>query len=141
MVMNYKAFSQELYDANDDAKELVIKWLGANNIKSWVNPDKYGIDLVSDEKKYEVEVKHNWRGSSFPFKDVHFPIRKLKFANKDSVFVMLNHERTHALIVDGKTFLEAPQVLKDTIYTKDEKFVEIQVENCTIVKIMDNGNE
>ena len=37
---------------------------------------------------------------------------------------MLNHERTHALLVDGQTFLDAPQVVKDTIYTKGEKFVE-----------------
>ena len=134
--MTYKPFSQELYDINDDAKNLVIKWLGVNGVEAWVNPDQYGIDLLSDEKKYEVEVKHNWRGESFPFRDVHFPIRKLKFANKNSVFVMLNHERTHALLVDGQTFLDAPQVVKDTIYTKGEKFVEIQVADCNVVKVM-----
>jgi hypothetical protein len=134
--MGYKPFSKELYDKNDDAKHLVIKWLRANGISAWVNPDDYGIDLLSDENKsYEVEVKHNWRGSKFPFGNVHFPLRKMKFANANSTFVMLNHERTHAFLVSGESFLNSPVITKSTIYTKNEKFVEVDVSNCEMVEL------
>ena len=74
-----------------------------------INPDEYGIDIIyqdeSDELKYfEVEVKHNWKGSRFPFPTVHFPKRKLKFANAQSSFAMLNSDRTHVLIITGDQF-------------------------------------
>jgi len=133
-----KPFDRELYDENDDAKNIVIKWLGANGVEAWVNPDDYGIDLLSSGgKQYEVEVKHNWRGENFPFTTVHFPKRKLKYANEDSHFFMLNHERTHVLWVWGYQFLQSPVVVKNTIYTQGEEFVEINVEDCTIYKMVE----
>ena len=135
-----KPFDRALYDENDDAKNIVIKWLGANGVEAWVNPDDYGIDLLSSGgKQYEVEVKHNWRGENFPFTTVHFPKRKLKYANEDSHFFMLNHERTHVLWVWGYQFLQSPVVVKNTIYTQGEEFVEINVENCTIYKMVEVG--
>jgi hypothetical protein len=136
MVMTYKPFSQELYNDNDNAKDLAIKWLGHNGIEAWVNPNTYGIDLMSNSLSYEVEVKHNWRGSSFPFKTVHFPYRKMKFAKDDSMFIMFNHERTHALMIDGKLVAGSKNVTKDTIYTKGEKFIEVDVSDCKIHKLV-----
>ena len=133
-----KPFDRELYDENDDAKTIVIRWLGANGVEAWVNPDDYGIDILSaGGKQYEVEVKHNWRGANFPFTTVHFPKRKLKYANENSHFFMLNHERTHVLWVWGYQFLQSPVVVKNTIYTQDEEFVEIKTEDCTIYTMVE----
>ena len=41
-----KPFSLELYADNDNAKDLVIKWLESKGCTAWVNPDQYGIDLL-----------------------------------------------------------------------------------------------
>ena len=125
-----KPFSIDLYDKNDDAKELVIKLLTSKGFKAWVNPDTYGIDIICQYADnpytyHEVEVKHNWKGESFPFKTVHIPTRKLKFANARSYFVMLNHERSHMLVIPGIQLLNSPVITKSTIYTNDEEFVEV----------------
>lgn len=144
--MTYKPFSPSLYKKDDSAKELVIKWLKAQDIDAWVNPDQYGIDVLSKDEYgvehcWEVEVKHNWRGPEFPFPSVHFSGRKKKFVkDPDSVsFAMLNHERTHVLIVKGQQLAKAELVTKDTIYTRDEKFIEIPIENCVILEMNLDG--
>jgi len=135
--MNYKPFSQPLYDKNDDAKLLVLQWLQANNIVAWINPDQYGIDLLSFDRSFEVEVKHNWKGETFPYASVHLPGRKIKFANSKSMFVMLNSDRSHALLVDGGTVAESPQITKNTVYSDGETFIEIDVSKCGLVKVVE----
>ena len=136
-----KPFSPELYADNDNAKELIIKWLNTDDENhAYVNPDQYGIDVICDTADarryfYEVEVKHNWNGAKFPFSTVHFPKRKMKFANKDSIFAMLNHQRTHVLLISGQQFLDASIVRKDTVYTRNEEFIEITVDDCKIVEL------
>lgn len=145
-LVTYKPFSPSLYKKDDSAKELVIKWLKAQDIDAWVNPDQYGIDVLSKDEYgvehcWEVEVKHNWKGPEFPFPSVHFSGRKKKFVkDPDSVsFTMLNHERTHVLIVKGQQLAKAELVTKDTIYTRDEKFIEIPIENCVVLEMNLDG--
>jgi len=41
--------------------------------------------------------------------------------------VMLNHERSHALFIDGEHFMAAPITNKDTKYSQNEAFVEIDI--------------
>jgi hypothetical protein len=138
-----KTFTKQHYDKDDNAKHQIIQWLEKMKFKAWVNPDQYGIDVLATKKmrkyEFEVEVKHNWKGDHFPFDTVHFAARKLKFAKptKFNWFVMLNDERTHALFVSGKVLLDSPVVKKDTIYTKNERFVEIQADRCTIENLKD----
>lgn len=134
--VGYKPFSKELYNENDDAKQLVIKWLESNGITAEVNKNRYGIDLVTDDKSYEVEVKHNWKGVEFPYEEVHFPYRKIKFATDDAIFVMLNHERTHAIIVGGEVLAKSEVVFKSTKYTRNEKFIEVKLSDCKIVELV-----
>jgi hypothetical protein len=127
-----KPFSIDLYEKNDDAKELVVKMLEDKGYMAWVNDDPYGIDIVCQDeqgecKYHEVEVKHNWKGDVFPFKTVHIPARKLKFANARSYFVMFNHERSHLLMIPGIQLLNSPVITKSTIYTEDEEFVEVTI--------------
>ena len=125
-----KPFSIDLYDKNDDAKELVVKILENKGYMAWVNDDPYGIDVVCQDDQgkctyHEVEVKHNWKGDVFPFKTVHIPARKLKFAHAESYFVMFNHERSHMLVIPGIQLLNSPVITKSTIYTENEEFVEV----------------
>jgi hypothetical protein len=136
-----KPFSPKLYAEDDVAKDQVIEWLQSQDWKAWANPDQYGIDVLAvdpygDEFKFEVEVKHNWKGPRFGFDGVHFSARKRKFASADyfTKFIMLNHERTHALIVEGVDFVASPVITKSTIYTENEQFVEVPVSKCTFIK-------
>lgn len=126
-----KVFSQEHYEQDDWAKYQMIEWLERKGYEAWVNPDKFGIDILATRWgrpfQFEVEVKHSWHGRLFPFEVIHFSARKRKFVSLDAEtwFIMLNHERTHALFVDGEHFFHAPLRNKNTKYSQNEAFVEI----------------
>lgn len=144
--MNYKPFSAELYKDNDDAKDLVLQWLVNKGYSAVINPDQYGIDILAekdgDKYEVEVEVKHNWTGPRFPFSEVDFPGRKRKFAKKNEFvwFFMLNHERTHGLIVDGFDFVNGELIRKNTSVMDEDLFVRIPTFNCKFVT-MEETNE
>jgi hypothetical protein len=134
-----KPFDINLYNQDDSVKGILCDWLRSKGFRAYVNPNKYGIDVLSnwfgDDTGIEVEVKHNWRSADFPYPTVHFASRKYKFleGNKQVKFVTFNHKRTHILIVDGKEFKKL--VTKNTIYTDGEAFFEIPIENCKIVSL------
>jgi len=132
-----KPFDPDLYANDDNAKEILIDWLGDHGFDNpHVNPDQYGIDVLAyrggEPYAFEVEVKHNWSGGWFPYKTIDFAYRKLKFAEgssaiplRNTFFVMFNHERTWALRVDAITFKASPVITKATIYTDKERFVRV----------------
>lgn len=136
-----KAFDQELYDQDDAAKFHVIDYLGRHDIVARVNPDPYGIDLLADKDgepyEVEVEVKHNWKGETFPFDSLHYSYRKAKFLNTTAnvKFITLNHEWTHAGIVDGNDLLDCRIVKKKTLYTQDEAFIEVPIDKVRWVAL------
>jgi hypothetical protein len=136
-----KPFDQELYDADDDAKLIVIEWLKAFDFDAHVNPDQYGIDILASKRKndyaFEVEVKHNWTGEYFPYETVHFSSRKQKFLDdaRQTFFVMLNHDLTHGLIVTREALKSSDHVRKDTKYTSDESFMSVPIERCGLVRL------
>ncbi len=129
-----KVFSQEHYDQDDWAKYQIIEWLEGKGYKAWVNPDQFGIDILATrwgrQFAFEVEVKHNWRGRYFPYEQIHFSARKKKFVALDveTWFVMLNHDRTMALLVDGEHILAAPIANKNTKYSQNEAFVSVDIQ-------------
>jgi hypothetical protein len=131
--MTSKPFSKIQYDADDDAKNQVGKFVaqhwGFTNVR--INPNRYGIDVLADDNGtptgIEVEVKHNWTGNLFPFQTVHFAARKTKFLGEcpQVYFAMLNHERTSMIVVDGSQFDEARLVCKNTGVTSNEWFLAL----------------
>jgi hypothetical protein len=131
-----KPFDKELYATNDPAKEYVIEWLTSKGYKAQVNPDQYGIDLlVSKGNRHsgiEVEVKHNWKGYMFPYRTVHVSLRKIKFfTNDDTHLLMLNDDWSCALSFTASQIRQAPIVVKNTIYTKSESFMELPTAQAT----------
>ena len=136
-----KPFDQELYDRDDAAKHLIIDYLARFNIIARVNPDPYGIDLLADKDgeayEIEVEVKHNWSGEKFQFNSLHYSARKVKFLNPRAnvKFITLNHEWTHAAIVDGDVLLNCKTVEKKTKYTESESFIEVPVDKVRWVSL------
>ena len=133
-----KPFSQDLYDADDNAKELVLQWLHRyHGHLNWrVNPDQYGVDLVCDtDWTMEVEVRHLFKGMKFPYDVVHLPWRKSKFNKDGAFFVIVNHERTHALVIDSHSVAAASTVWKDTKYTFRERFLAIPLHECLTINL------
>ena len=128
-----KVFDEAHFNEDDWAKYKVIRWLQKHGYEAWVNPDQFGIDVLAtkDGKAYafEVEVKHIWVDFDFPFDEVHFSARKLKFVSYPAEvwFVMLNNELTNSLFVSGEDFKNASVVRKNTVYSSDEMFVELPV--------------
>lgn len=135
-----KQFDQTLYDTDDPAKMLVIKWLESRDFNAWVNPDQYGIDVLAKKRKldyaFEVEVKHNWTGAEFPYDTVHFSARKEKFLDtkdgRQTYFVMLNNDLTHALMVPSSVLESSQIVRKDTKYTSNEEFISVPKSRCMV---------
>ena len=132
-----KPFDQSLYDADDNAKELVIQWLKRYGYELEVNSDQYGIDLVGFNNygrpiTIEVEVKHHWTGPAFPFPTVHVSARKRKFMQPGMYLVMVNHDRTHCLTLSYEALSWAKLVTKPTIYTTDEQFLQVDIDHTKI---------
>lgn len=140
----HKPFSTDQYDQDDNAKEQIIKYLESKSFTAWVNPDKYGIDVLATKMgldcKFEVEVKHNWETNNFPFDTVHFSARKLKFVSNYTWFVMLNSPRTQALFVAGEKILAAPIITKDTKFTTAEQFVSVRKSDCEFRSLINSSN-
>jgi hypothetical protein len=137
--MTLKQFSEAQYDADDNCKHDVIRFLEAQTWARFdlvVNRDKYGIDLVGECNGYqcgvEVEVKHAWSGEHFPFEDVHIAARKVKFIEcKPYVFyVIVNAERTQALIVTPESLDNIMLVKKPTVHTASEWFMQVPLHEC-----------
>lgn len=137
-----KPFSQDLYDKDDEAKEFVMLYFQERyGFIVYVNPDQYGIDLIVENARgtfeLEVEVKHGWKGEKFPFRSLHFAGRKIKFAKNPAHvhFITLNDDWTYGLLTSGETIAGAKVITKDTIYTKNEKFVEVPIDKCDLLRM------
>lgn len=140
-----KPFSKHLFDADDSAKHIVVDWLKDMKFDAEINEERYGIDVVSVPAGIvgiEVEVKHNWKGPTFPYDTLHYSWRKVKFLDvaEHVFFVTLNHEKNCMLIVSGDALARAAEqaVYKDTKYTSHEAFMEIPIADCEYVQL-NNG--
>lgn len=134
--MTLKPFDQATFNADDNAKHLIIDLFQHWNITMKVNGDQYGIDLIGKENDTgafiaaEVEVKHNWRGPHFPFDTVHYAARKIKFleiasTDRHVYFCTVNDDRTHCLILCATSIEQCKLVRKQTSVTNSEWFIEI----------------
>lgn len=125
----FKKFDNRLYEQNDNAKLVAIRYFTSIGKSAIVNPDTYGIDLIIDDDFYcEVEVKHSWDSDEFPFDTLQIPLRKMKFANLDkrSWFMVINKNRTRAIAVKHEDFLDSRIVNVPNKYMESgEKFIQV----------------
>lgn len=140
-----KPFSKHLYDNDDSAKHIIVDWLNGMGFQAEINPERYGIDVVSVPAGLvgiEVEVKHNWKGPTFQYDTLHYSWRKTKFLDSaESIFfITLNHEKDCMLIVGEDALQKAAKqaIYKDTKYTSHEMFMEIPIADCEYVQL-NNG--
>lgn len=133
-----KPFDKALYDQDDQAKLVVVDFLRGRRFVAWVNEDDYGVDVLADRDGYrwqfEVEVKHGWSGDEFPFNSLHYAARKLKWADEPRTwYCTLNDDWSRMIVVSGEVLAGCQVVVKNTIYTQGEPFVEVPLEECWLV--------
>lgn len=125
-----KKFERSVFEENDEKARDWCKSFFANSSRIdedyylTENPDKYGIDLIIRSKLnesfvagfVETEIKHNWKGSEFPFKTIDIPERKRKMfeKNENSFMCMWNSTGTHCLFIPGSEILKAQVIRKLT---------------------------
>ena len=130
-----KQFDQQLYNENDPAKYLIIKWLKDNDYNAIANPSKAGIAVLAkkDNINYyiEVEVKHNWDKYEFPFDTIDIAGRRDKIFKpkriESTYLFMLNSKRERFLILSAKDMLmNSQRINKTTKYTPNgEVFIRV----------------
>src|ERR1035437_2388632 len=103
--MTNKQFNKQVFDGVDNITRIyVIQHMESKGITFHDNPDKYGIDLISDGGiLLEVEQKAKaWKGHDFPFKTIHVLQRKEKWVNKGMIFAMVNEDFSRIAIISNK---------------------------------------
>ena len=138
-----KEFSQDLFNENDAACRAAAEGLktalGIDTLEN--NPNQFGVDLIGTKdgefvSYVEVERKLGWEGKKFPFATVNLPGRKKKYVDLvlPTQFVIFNKDFSYAVIVERDEVKYSPTKFISTIYSQGEKFYDIPISACKIVK-------
>jgi hypothetical protein len=144
-----KDFDQQLFDSNDgQARGRVMQFLRETwGLHVVHNSDQYGPDLVVFEglvPKYyvEVEVKHTWRGPTFPFPTVNLPQRKEKYSKLKlpCEYWILNSTMDHVIIIESSSLAKVIPVIVRNKYVADgEMFFQLPIEECDLFSLREMG--
>ena len=121
-------WSQQRHDESIWAQDLfvdILNYKTERNAK--VNDNIYGIDVVTDEYDFEVEIKHNWVGSEFIYDTMHYAARKRKFITPRSFFVTFNSDATRYFITHSSALKDQNIIMKDTKFSTLEPFIVVPV--------------
>jgi len=125
MIGNSKRFDKTLHQNNDPKSRQVVKeYFSTHGILIKDNPDKYGVDLISDDGTLQVEVEHRlvWVNDDFPYETVNLPERKAKYFVANSVaYVILSKDYSRMGIIDGKTIMK--YIVDENLKESSNKFV------------------
>lgn len=140
--MTYKPFNKELYDRNNmiaiqEAAEFLIENAGYHlTIPLADQKEKFkDYDFVINNKdgrckSVEVEVKEIWTESGKwqtpRWKTIDIPFRKKD--SKADFFIMFNKPLDTFAGIDMKKILNSDTYIKNTKYTKGEKFFAVHVD-------------
>ena len=139
--MRTKEFDQQLHDvydrcSTDVIKKYVLKKHDGAVVKKYPHGD-YGVDLfvkINSHSHYiEVEVKTSWKEGLFPYKSIHIPARKHKhlFLDHPVWFVVMRQDFRAFVYISGTDLVD--KVTKNTKYSKDEEFFDIDMDLCDCV--------
>lgn len=101
-----KPFSKGLHAKNDPKSRTLVKaFFAERGVVINDHPNKYDIDLISDDGTIRVEVEHrlNWNTPEFPYDEVNVPERKAKFFKDGNThYVILSKEYTYLGFISAK---------------------------------------
>lgn len=105
-----KVFDPKLFEENDPkSRKIIIEYFKKDNINLKDNIDKYGIDLITEDQSFGVEVEHRlaWKSKHFPFNTINLPERKKKLFNKNGTwYAILSKNFLGIGIVNGEVIRE-----------------------------------
>lgn len=140
----HKKFSKTLHGNNDPRSRQVVKdYLAQYGLIVKDNPDKYGVDLISDDQLLRIEVEHRlpWVDEEFPYGEINVPERKAKFLKDGDVqYIILSRAYDRLGIIMGKVIkafiVDNNLVVNPNKFVKnDEYFFKIPKEAFRWVKI------
>lgn len=130
-----KPFDRALYEKYDNACKVqaqkIFSKIPGYTIEE--NDSKIGVDflLYKDDEHIgylEVELKNIWTSVSFPYEEVNFPHRKIKFCelDKPTLFMMFNKDFKNYLVVDSGTMLNSDlEEVRNKYILKGELFFKV----------------
>ncbi len=126
MLGKHKKFSKSLHRKNDPrSREIVKEYLNKNGIQVEDNPNKFGVDLISEDGTLQVEVEHRniWQSEDFPYEEINVPERKAKFFVQQSVsYVILSKDYSHIGLIDGKEIMK--HIIDDNLKMVSNKYIK-----------------
>ena len=134
-----KPFDKKLYDENNDLAINVVKsyllstglyGLYQRPLEEMYKEGDYYMVLLSTGQRVLIEVERKvvWDSDSFfkKFNTVHIPYRKKD--SKSQIFAMVNKSCNQIAITHMSKVLSSPVVSKNTKYTENEKFFEVNLD-------------
>lgn len=139
----YKTFSKRDFKKYDVAARDAAKSFWTR--QGWTvsdNPDEYGVDLIAEKdgkRVYvEVEVKACWHGTEFHYDTIHLPIRKTKFMDKPTKFMVFNNSLTHAAVIGRRAIEASPvSVVPNRKIAMGERFYDVPRDAAIFVYTME----
>jgi len=115
-----KPFNKVLHAKNDPKSRQSVKTFFAERGVTLVDhPNKYDIDLISQDGSIRVEVEHrlNWDSPDFPYEEVNVPERKAKFFEAGNThYVILSRDYKYIGFISAteiQKFMK-PEYLKES---------------------------
>ena len=136
-----KVFEPErLAEFDGPAKALGIMFWKKLGYDCRENPEECGVDLIVEGKgrKFlcEVEIRDSWTTTDFPWDTLLLPLRKMKFAEQDCVFLIINRAKTHAMYVHSRNVRAADVVSTPNKVDPYERSISIPVSTTTLVPLL-----
>jgi hypothetical protein len=134
MIGQRKPFNKSLHAKNDPrSRQVVKKFFAERGVTLVDHPDKYDIDLQTEDGKLRVEVEHrlSWTESEFNFDDVNVLERKAKFFLPGNThYCILSKDYSHLGFISAENIQKymKPEFLKESsnrFLVSDEYFYKI----------------
>ena len=144
MVGVSKPFNKSLHAKNDpSSRKLVKKFFAERGVILVDHPNKYDIDLQTEDGKVRVEVERRpvWDSFDFPFDTVNVLERKRKFfetGNTHYCIISQNYKRLGFIPADKLTEYIKPEFLKENpnkYVRKDEYVYKVPVDEFEFYSI------
>jgi hypothetical protein len=100
-----KRFSQSLHDSHDIPSRRVVKeYLAKQGIIVKDNPNKKGVDLLSEDGTVQIELEHRppWVDEDFPYSEVNVLARKKYLGEGKIDYIILSRDFKRLGIITGK---------------------------------------
>jgi hypothetical protein len=137
-----KKFDKDLYNTCDPkGKQVALLLMNHYGYKLKDDSEAYkerDIIVTKDGKDIwvEAECSPSWKSKHWPQSwDMTCPYRKAD--SKASLYIRTNANLTSAIVVPMSTVHSSPVIIKDTIYTKNEKFFNTSFSDCDFFDLSD----